>query len=302
MVRLRAALTLVAFMAVACGGGDTAGDANGYGIPEKLRVGVVPNVAPDRQNAKYEPLRAYLADRLDTEIELFVATDYAGVVTALAAEQIDIAYLGGLTYAQAERKVDVTPLVTETDEETGTEEYLSGIVVRSDSRYESVRDVLDAHGEFAFGDVSSTSGSLYPRMMLNAAGARCSSNAIDQCPPLSEVTFTGGHDATAQAVVNGSADAGGLEIRILRGLEDEGAVPEGDLRIVEKKRVMGYPWVIRDELGGAAATSVTRAFKEMKDPQLLDLMQTSEYREVSESDYAAIRERAEELGLLTTDG
>ena len=297
--RLFLALACLAMAATACSTADATGSTNSKGIPEKLRVGVIPNVAPDKQGAKYEPLRDYLAKELDADVELFVATDYAGEVAALASKQVAVAYVGGLTYAQAEEQVDVTPLATETDKETGSKEYLSGIVVRSDSPHKSVKDVLDAEGKFAFGDVSSTSGSLYPRIMLNEAGAECSPKSVDKCPPLSKVSFTGGHDATAQAVLNGSADAGGLEVRIMHRLERDGAIPKGELKVLQTKKVMGYPWVMRAELGDKAGATITKAFTAMKAPKLLDLMGTTGYQQVTEADYAPLKKQAEELGLLT---
>jgi phosphonate transport system substrate-binding protein len=295
----RSAILLILLAVTACGTSATSDTVNSQGVPETLRVGIIPNVAPDKQSARYAPLQDYLEATLGTKIELFVATDYAGVVAALAAEKVDLAYLGGLTYVQAKAQVDVRPLVTETDKETNTKEYLSGIVVRSDSPYQNVEDVVAGKGTFAFGDVSSTSGSLYPRMMLNAAGATCSASAIDQCPPLNKVAFTGGHDATAQAVANGSADAGGIEVRIFHRLEREGKLPEGKLRIVGSERVMGYPWVMRTALGDKAAASITTAFLEMKRPDLLDLMQTTGYQPVTDADYASIERHAVQLGLLT---
>ncbi|MBB5803200.1 phosphonate transport system substrate-binding protein [Saccharothrix ecbatanensis] len=290
-------MTLAAL--TACGTTDTSTEVNSQGMPGVLRVGIIPNMAPDKQSARYAPLKDYLATKLNTKIELFVATDYAGVVAALAAEKVDLAYLGGLTYVQAKAQVDVRPLVTETDRETGTKEYLSGIVVRSDSSYQSVDDVVDGKGTFAFGDVSSTSGSLYPRVMLNAAGASCSASAIDKCPPLGKVAFTGGHDAAAQAVLNGSADAGGIEMRILHRLENEGKVPKDRLRVVGSEKVMGYPWVMREALREKAASAITEAFLEIKQPELLDLMQTTGYQQVTDADYTSVEQRALELGLLT---
>ncbi|SDU66563.1 phosphonate transport system substrate-binding protein [Amycolatopsis keratiniphila] len=283
----------------ACDSTPAAGGVNSNGVPNTLRVGIIPNMAPDKQSARYAPLQEYLAKRLQAKVELFVATDYAGVVAALAAKKVDVAYLGGLTYVQAEAQVDVRPLVTEIDKETGTKEYFSGIVVRGDSSHQTVQDVVAAKGAFAFGDVSSTSGSLYPRVMLNASGADCSRSAIDKCPPLGRVSFTGGHDATAQAVANGSADAGGIEIRILHRMEKDGKVPQGRLRVVGSEKVMGYPWVMREELGDQAGAAIIAAFKEMRDPALLDLMQTSGYQEVTDADYAPVKKHATDLGLLT---
>jgi phosphonate transport system substrate-binding protein len=295
----RSAVLLILAVVTACGASATSDTINEHGVPEALRVGVVPNIAPDKQSARYEPLKDYLETTLSTKVELFVATDYAGVVAALAAERVDLAYLGGLTYAQAKAQVDVRPLVTEIDKETGTKEYLSGIIVRNDSPYQSVKDVVTGKGTFAFGDISSTSGSLYPRMMLNSAGATCSASTINQCPPLKKVAFTGGHDATAQAVANGSADAGGIEVRILHRLEREGKIPKGSLRIVGSELVMGYPWVIRAALGDKAADAITTAFMEIEQPELLDLLQTSGYQRVTDTDYASIEQHAVQLGLLT---
>jgi phosphonate transport system substrate-binding protein len=286
--------------ASACGNAGASNSRNEEGMPGTLRVGVVPSVSPADQEARYKPLQDYLADRLHTKVKLFVATDYAGVVTALVAKKLDVAYLGGLTYVQAKQQVDLDPLVTEVDKETGTREYLSGIVVRDDSPYKSVKDLLADKGKFAFGDVSSTSGSLYPRVMLDAAGAECSTTSVDSCPPLSKVTFTGGHDATAEAVLNGSVDAGGLEVRIMHQLERKGTIPKNRLKIIESHRVMGYPWVIRTALGDTAAQSVTAAFEAIKDPEILNLLNTTGYQKVTAADYADVEKHAKDLGLLTT--
>lgn len=279
----------------ACGEGKAAPDAGGF--PSTLRVGLIPNVSPDEQRATYEPFGEYLEEKLDVDVELFVAADYAGVVTALAAERIDVAYLGGLTYVQAEEQVDLTPIVTEVDRDTGTPQYHSAIVVRDDAPYESVEDLVESGASFAFGDVASTSGSLYPRKMLVDAGADCSPTDVTSCPPLGKVTYSGGHDATAIAVHTGAVEAGGLELRILRRLEEEGVVPEGSLRVVETSEVMGYPWVARSQLGAKAVQRIAAAFTSITDADLLDLMRAERYVPVSPGDYDEIRTHASELGL-----
>jgi phosphonate transport system substrate-binding protein len=283
------------------GSGCAAGAERGRGpngVPETLRVGLIPNISPEAQRAKYQPFAEYLQQRLGVRVELFVAADYAGVVAALVGDRIDVAYLGGLTYVQAERQVALTPLVTEVDQETGTAWYLSAIVVPADSPYRDLRrDIVDAGRTFAFGDVSSTSGSLYPRLMLVEAGTRCSAQRVRDCPPLRQVTFTGGHDATAQAVLSGQVDAGGLELRILHRLERDGAVPAGALRVIAQRDVPGYPWVMRTDLGGDAQRALTEAFTAITDPGLLDLMRAERYVAAAASDYDEIRRAATELGL-----
>ncbi|WP_242894436.1 phosphate/phosphite/phosphonate ABC transporter substrate-binding protein [Actinomadura litoris] len=281
----------------ACGGSD-GGAVAANGVPKTLRVGLIPNVAPERQKAQYGPFGDHLEHALGVKVELFVAADYAGVVTALASGRIDLAYLGGLTYVQAERQVELTPLVTEIDRETGSPRYLSAIVVRAASPYRNLRsDIVGPGRTFAFGDVSSTSGSLYPRIMLDAAGVRCSTRRMDECPPLKRVTFTGGHDATAAAVLGGRADAGGIELRILHRLEREGKVPAGALRVIETRPVMGYPWVARTALGDRAVQALARAFTTMRDPRTLELMRARRYTRVTARDYDEVRRQAGRLGL-----
>jgi phosphonate transport system substrate-binding protein len=295
------ALLVLLLTVTACGdGGGSAAAANG--VPRTLRVGLIPNISPEKQQAKYRPFADHLGRALDVKVELFVAADYAGVVAALAGGRIDVAYLGGLTYAQAERQVPLTPLVTEIDRETGTTRYESAIVVRADSAHTDLgRDIVAAGRSFAFGDVSSTSGSLYPRIMLTGAGAKCSAERVDECPPLRRVTFAGGHDAAAQAVLSGQVDAAGLELRILHRLEKDGTVPAGALRVIASAEVQGYPWVMRTDLGTEARQALVDAFTAIDDPGLLELMRAERYQPVQAADYDEIRRRATELGLLQAD-
>ncbi|QSB16302.1 phosphate/phosphite/phosphonate ABC transporter substrate-binding protein [Natronosporangium hydrolyticum] len=293
---LNTALVLAGAAVAGCGASSAESPAE---VPNPLRVGLVPNVAPDEQRARYEPFRAYLADRLAVDVELVVATDYAGVVVALVNGQVDLAYVGGLTYAQARTQAPVEPLVTEVDEATGTEFYHAAVVVPADSPHQSTADVVEAGGTFAFGDVSSTSGSLYPRQMVIDAGAQCQPRDLSACPPLRSVVFTGGHDAAAQAVLQGSADAAGVELRILRRLEAEGAVPAGALRPVETREVIGYPWVARAGLSEPARAELVHVFTGIDDPELLSLLRAVRYTPVTAADYQELEQAAQQLGLLT---
>ena len=236
--------------------------------PSTLRVGLIPNQAPDRIRAQYRPFGAYLAEVLGQPVELCVATDYAGVVEAMASEKLDLAYFGGLTYAQAEQRVDLYPIVTEVDRETGTTSYYSAIVTRVDSDIQTTADI--AGRRFAFGDINSTSGSLYPRIMLDRAGIGDFLNSR-------LFVYTGGHDATTLAVQNGTVDAGGVEKRIMQRLFDAGQADPGQLRIVEESLVLGYPWCVRASLDPELVEQITAAFEAIADPELLQLMRAQAY-------------------------
>jgi phosphonate transport system substrate-binding protein len=279
---------------LACGG--SAQPSSGE-KPGTIRVGLVPNRSPDKVRAQYEPFRAYLQQRLGRPVEVFVATDYAGTVEALLNNRLDIAYLGGLTYVQARSRGAVHPMVTEIDRITHTTFYTSAIVTRADS---PVRSLADLHGRrFAFGDIGSTSGSLYPRLMLEQAGYSSGSDPKEPPQGLKDIVYTGGHDATALAVQNGTVDAGGLEERILLGLEAAGTVDATKIRLLERSApIEGYPWVIRDRIDASLEQAIVSAFLAMSDPTLLQLMRADRYARVSDQDYDYIRKEARHFGLL----
>ena len=274
---------VVSLAAFGCGGGS--------GGQEPLTVGLIPNQSPDEVQAEYQPLEDYLSEELEREVELEVPTSYNAVVEAMSSGELDLAYFGGLTYVQAREMADLHPLVTEVNPRTGDTTYRSAIITPADS---DIQEMEDLEGrDFAFGSVSSTSGSLYPSIMLDQAG-------IDYRQDLGETTYTGGHDATAQAVANGRVAAGGLEYRILLDLVEEGAIDEDSYRVVEMSEpIEGYPWVVRSDLPDELEENVAQAYLNIEDQELLDLLRAESYERVEASDYDYIEEQARELDLIT---
>lgn len=289
------AILATAVLVAGCGDGDGA-TTDASGKPAVLRVGLIPNIAPEKQKAKYGPFGEYLERRLGTDVQLFVASNYSGVVAALVAGNLDVAYLGGLTYAQAREQADLVPLVTEIDQETGTEKYLSAIVTRKDAGVDSIKDL--AGKDFAFGDPGSTSGSLYPRIMLTRAGVTCSSTTLERCPPLGKVVFTGGHDAALAALASGQVDAAGVENRIFTRLAKDGTIDASKLKTIQTTEVQGYPWVAVASLDSKVRADLTAAFEAISDPALLDLLRAKSYTAVTAADYDEVETEARRLGLL----
>ncbi|TWH47232.1 phosphate/phosphite/phosphonate ABC transporter substrate-binding protein [Sporomusa sp. KB1] len=280
---------LLVIVLVGCGKGEAPQAADPGKSQAPLRVGLVPNQAPDKIKAQYEPFREYLQKTLARPVELFVASDYAGVVEAMANDKLDVAYFGGLTYVQAKQRAKIHPIVTEVDVETGTTKYYSLIIAPVDSPIKEVKDIKGK--TFAFGDIGSTSGSLYPRFMLDKAGIKVPDD-------LKNVVYTGGHDATAQAVQNATVDAGGIEGRIMNKLIAKGTVDGSKIKVLEKHLVEGYPWVVRDSLDKGLEEKIVKAFLDINDPTLLDLMRAKSFAKVTDANYAEAEQEAKRLGLL----
>jgi phosphonate transport system substrate-binding protein len=110
--------------------------------------------------------------------------------------------------------------------------------------------------------------------------------------------YSGGHDATLAAVVNGSVEGGGLEKRIMERAFDAGTFSRDQVRIIQQNLVEGYPWVVRAKLDPALVTRITDAFLNMDDQDLLRLMRAVKYARVTKDDYNEPRSEATRLGLL----
>jgi phosphonate transport system substrate-binding protein len=286
------AVLLISLVVVGCGGSGDGGGERGSSDPDPLRVGLVPNQNPESVEANYESFGEYLSEQLGREVELTVPTSYGAVVEAMVNDELDLAYLGGLTYVQARSRGEVTPLVTEINPRTGDTTYHSVIIVPANSEIQEVSEL--AGRDFAFGSASSTSGSLYPAIMLRDAGG------IDYRTDLANFNYTGGHDATAQAVANGSVDGGGLEDRILYDLIEDGAVDGDSVRVIEESDpIEGYPWVVRDALSDELKEQIAQAYLDITDPVLLDLLRAQGYKRVQPEDYDYVEEQATQLDLLT---
>jgi phosphonate transport system substrate-binding protein len=279
------AVAIVSLAMVGCGASSEKSNT--------LSVGLIPNQSPEEVQAQYQPLEDYLSTELDRPVSLEVPTSYNAVVEAMTSGELDLAYFGGLTYVQARERADISPLVTEINPRTGNTTYRSAIIAPTGSDIQNVPDIQGK--DFAFGSVSSTSGSLYPSIMLKDAG-------VDYRTDLGEVTYTGGHDATAQAVANGRVDAGGLEYRILLDMVESGTIDKGSYRVIETKSVEGYPWVVRDDLPENLKEETAQAFLNIQNPELLDLLRAQGYERVQASDYDEVEKRARELDLLTATG
>ncbi len=286
-------VTVAAIVLASCGGSSGGGGGGSASGDQPLQVGLIPNENPEEVEAQYQPLEDYLKKELGREVQLSVPTTYNAVVEAMVSGELDLAYFGGLTYVQARQRADVHPLFTEVNPRTGTTKYRSVIIVPADS---DIKKVEDLEGEtFAFGSVSSTSGSLYPSIMLDQAG-------IDYRTDLEEVIYTGGHDTTAQAVANGQVAAGGLEDRILYDLQEEGIIEKGKVRVIEESDpIEGYPWVVRNALAGKDEQDLIDAFLGIEDPELLDLLRAEDYQKVQASDYDYVEKQARKLDLIAEE-
>lgn len=163
-----------------------------------LKFGILSGENEKDRIARYTPFEEYLERELGVEVEIFTAGNYDGVIQALAADQIEFAFLGSSAYAAAYTATDggVVPLVSRLQND-GSTGYYSVIVTRCDS---GLNDLASLEGKvLAFADPDSTSGYAVPYFNL--------SKELDPKSYFEAIPFSGSHEAGVQGVVNGTFDA-----------------------------------------------------------------------------------------------
>ncbi|WP_188981122.1 putative selenate ABC transporter substrate-binding protein [Pseudomonas matsuisoli] len=257
-----------------------------------LRVSAIPDEAPTELLRKFKPLGAYLEKELGMKVEFVPVADYPAVVEALATDRLDMAWLGGFTFVQVNLRTNGTaiPLVQREQDAQFTSKFIT-----ADANVKSLQDLKGK--TFAFGSVSSTSGSLMPRYFMLQDG-------IKPEDFFSRVAYSGAHDATAAWVQAGKVDAGVLNASVWQKLVDSGKVDTGKVKVFSTTPTyFDYNWTVRGSLDKQVAEKIKQAFLKLDpakpdDRAILDLQAASRFIETKPENYKGIEEAARAADLL----
>ncbi len=246
MKKLLAALLTSAALTAPAMAGDIA----------EFRIGILGGENAQDRMTSHECLKNYTEEALGVPVKLFTPADYDGVIQGLVGGTLDMAWLGASAYAKTyitdPEAVEAVLVKTNLD---GSYAYHSIGFARKDSGITSLADMKGK--KFGFGDPNSTSGYLIPAVEIpQATGA-----SMKDGDYFGQVVFTGGHEQTIVAVVNGDMDGGvtwadgqgewedGYNSGALRKAVDSGIVDMNDIvEIWRSKPIPEGPVVLRKAL------------------------------------------------------
>jgi phosphonate transport system substrate-binding protein len=211
--------------------GSDDGAAGGYAVDDSTLVfGVVPDSVDTETN--YQPLMDYIAQETGKTVEYHESTDYAALIEASIAGQIDVASFSGFTYVTATNNgAELTPISSITTAEGQEPGYYSQAIVPKGSDIASIADMKGK--KICFVDPSSTSGYLFPSYALLQAG-------IDPEKDITPV-FAGKHDVSVQKTGEGTeCDAGFAE--------DSEVAKSDAVEVIDQQMVPGAPIVESNSL------------------------------------------------------
>ncbi|MEA1607622.1 putative selenate ABC transporter substrate-binding protein [Pseudomonas spirodelae] len=258
---------------------------------ETLRVSAIPDEAPTELLRKFKPLGAYLEQQLGMKVEFTPVADYPAVVEALATDRLDMAWLGGFTFVQVHLKTgNAIPLVQREQDAQFTSKFITADA--------NVNSLADLKGKtFAFGSVSSTSGSLMPRYFMLQDGIKPESY-------FSRIGYSGAHDATAAWVQAGKVDGGVLNASVWEKLVASGKVDTSKVKVfATTPSYFDYNWTVRGNLDPVLVEKIKAALLAL-DPAnpahkaILDLQAASRFIETKPENYQGIEDAARAADLL----
>lgn len=229
-------------------------------VPQ-IRIGLLGGENEADRLGRYGEYRQLIEDTFKVPVKLFPASDYAGVMQAFGASQIELSSMGAAGYAGAwiDTNGGVEPLLV-AEEKDGSIAYIAVMVVRTDSGITNLDQMKGR--SLAWADPNSTSGYLIPRFALRQGGIPVESGQY-----FSRTGFAGGHEQGVVAVLQKQYD-GAVTWASGQGEESEGYT-RGNLRAMVEKGMLKMSdlrviWKSEPIINGPLTTraSLPAAFKE----------------------------------------
>ena len=258
-----------------------------------LRVTTIPEEAATEQIRKFGPLTKYLERTVGMKVDFVPVNDYPAAVEALVNKQVELVWFGGFTYVQAQIRSGgkIIP-IAQREEDTS---FRSVFITQTNS---GIKRLADLKGkQVSFGSPSSTSGHAMPRSFLLDAG-------IDPEKDFKRVAYSGAHDATIAAVVNGRVDAAALDITVWRKFVSENKVDTTKVDVFyTTPPYFNYNWSVHADMPAPLREKITAALLNlnMNNPEgkeILTLNRATKYIPTKPENYKGLENAARNIGLI----
>ena len=278
--------------------GATEGSAEGGTCaPElaQLDFGIISTESQDNLKPKWEPLLAAMAEGIGRPVNGFFATDYAGVIEAMGANKVQMAWLGGKSYIEAAERSEAEAFA-QTVASDGSKGYYSYLITNKDNPIVQDIDLEKGDGDkyvvenapnltFAFNDPNSTSGYLVPSYYVFA------SNNVNPEQTFSELIYAGSHEATAQAVANNQVDVATNNSESLVDLEKSDPAAAEKIQVIWTSPVIpSDPIAYRKDLPDCLKDQIKDFFYTYDDPAVLGDLEWKGFDKADDADWNTIRE------------
>jgi phosphonate transport system substrate-binding protein len=261
--------------------------------PKQLVLAITPSNIPTELFKAGEVFAAELGKRVGIPIKVYMPTDYLGVVEALRNRTADMAFVhpAGYVFSNREAKAQIVAV----DVWHGKTNFTARFYVRKDS---GLRTLEDLRGKtIAFVDPGSTSGYVYPMVMLIKKGLVTNR---DPKTFFRDAMFAGTHEAALLALLNGSVDAvASFDLAPQQYLKEKAKV-DRITYVAETEPIPEAGMCVREGLDPALVKKITASLMAFNAPEyrpvLRDFYGIDGFAPARDSDYDPVREAIDLLG------
>ena len=260
--------------------------------PDSLPFAMVPTEETVAELELYKPVTDRMAKLTGKKISFFMPTSYASVVEGLLSHFVDVAVLGPYTYVIANSKDSTVEVFATYAKRPGhmQEEgpgYRGVLISKKGTKYTSIKSLKGSL--VGLTDPGSTSGNLMPRVAFTKV------IGMDLEKFFGKVVYTGSHELSTVAVVQGKVDAAFVASHRFDNVVNKGeATLEGVNILWQSDPIPQDPFVYRNTLCGDIKAKIRETFLDLKgkpgSKTFLDNVKSNTFVEMSSDDYNIIRD------------
>jgi phosphonate transport system substrate-binding protein len=216
-----------------------------------INIATVPWRNSDVLEKMYQPLIKLIEDKTSKKVNFLITNNYKELSERIASKNVDIAIFGANSYVDAKELLGDKIVYLGTSMQP-LDHYNSLIITHKDSQIYTLRDLVGKN--FAFTDFGSTSGYVYPNLMLYKAGIK------DTKKYFKTITMLKKHYRVYNAIAKKSIDAGGATASIY----NDAIKRNGDIYRVLKRSmpIPQDPIVVSTHMGTKMISKLKKIFKE----------------------------------------
>jgi len=260
--------------------------------PDSLTFAMVPTEETVAELELYKPVTDRMAKLTGKKISFYMPTSYASVVEGLLSHFVDVAVLGPYTYVIANSKDPTVEVFATYAKRPGhmQEEgpgYRGVLISKKGTKYTSIKSLKGSL--VGLTDPGSTSGNLMPRVAFTKV------IGMDLEKFFSKVVYTGSHELSTVAVVQGKVDAAFVASHRFDNVVNKGeATLEGVNILWQSDPIPQDPFVYRNTLCDDIKAKIRETFLDLKgkpgSKTFLDNVKSNTFVEMSSDDYNIIRD------------
>ena len=261
--------------------------------PKALRFSIIPTQETIRELTLYKPVMDLMSKNTGKKIEFYMPTSYSSVVEALMGKWVDVAVLGPESYVIAHnRDPSIEVFATYYKKKVGVQEagpgYKSLLITKKGSKFTSIDSTKGS--VMLLVDPASTSGALIPEAIFAKETIKT---------PLkdwfSKVAFSGGHDLSTLAVLDGKADAAFVASHRFMNTIATGKAKVEDFNILWSSPLIPQdPFVYRGTLCQPLKDEIAKTFltldKTPEGQKYLENVESEKFVKMTDAEYNIIRQ------------